>query len=292
MVGKPYMVAGRWYSPRVDTSYDKTGRASWYGSNFHGRLTANGEIFDQNALTAAHPTLPLPSYVRVTNLDNRRSIIVRVNDRGPFVADRLIDLSKRSADMLGYLNTGVASVRVQYVGPAPLEGDDTRILLASLDAPSALEQGGTPSVAYSAGGTPAASPRRSEPAVQTITRLFTDPLSIFAYADGQPAQNPVNVAFAATEAVAAGADLAAWRQGVDIDARQISLDVGTFANPETTDRVARAFALIAAVDTVEVQTGGAIATRVHLYWLKPGVTRADIVSMASSLGLEDVAFPD
>ena len=93
MVGKPYQVAGRWYTPRVDNNYDKTGKASWYGSNFHGRLTANGEIFDQNAMTAAHPTLPLPSYVRVTNLQNRRSVIVRVNDRGPFVADRLIDLS-------------------------------------------------------------------------------------------------------------------------------------------------------------------------------------------------------
>lgn len=290
MVGKPYQVAGRWYTPRVDTGYDKTGRASWYGSNFHGRLTANGEVFDQNALTAAHPTLPLPSYVRVTNLENRRSIIVRINDRGPFVADRLIDLSKRSAEMLGFAGKGVASVRVQYVGPAPLEGDDTRVLLASLNAPSTLENGGTPNIAYS--NTPSSSSPRSEPALTTITRLFTNPLSIFAYADGQPAKDPVNAAFAATEAVAAGAELTAWQREVDVDARKISVDVGTFADPEAANRVALAFATIAAVDTENVDLDGKTAMRVHLSWLKPGATRADVINLAESLGLEDVAFPD
>lgn len=124
-VGKPYKIAGRWYKPRVDPGYDKVGIGSWYGDLFHGRYTANGEIFDMDALTAAHPTLPLPSYVRVTNLQNRRSLVLRVNDRGPYAHDRIIDLSRASARALGYGRAGTARVRVQYLGPAPLNGDDS-----------------------------------------------------------------------------------------------------------------------------------------------------------------------
>ncbi|CAA9306588.1 MAG: Septum-associated rare lipoprotein A, partial [uncultured Microvirga sp.] len=94
MVGKPYQVAGRTYVPRDNPGYSRVGLASWYGSDFHGRLTANGEIFDRESLAAAHPTMPLPSYARVTNLENRRSMIVRVNDRGPYHADRVMDVSE------------------------------------------------------------------------------------------------------------------------------------------------------------------------------------------------------
>jgi rare lipoprotein A len=119
-VGNPYQVAGRTYYPREDRNYDKVGIASWYGPSFHKRMTSNGEWFDQEYLSAAHPTLPLPSYVRVTNLENRRSIVVRVNDRGPFVDDRIIDLSKKSADALGFRQKGMAKVRVTYLGTAPL----------------------------------------------------------------------------------------------------------------------------------------------------------------------------
>ncbi len=133
-VGQPYKVAGKWYTPKDDPGYDATGLASWYGPNFHGRKTANGEVFDLAGISAAHPTLPLPSYVRVTNLENNHSIIVRVNDRGPYVHGRLIDVSERAAAMLGFRNAGSARVRVKYVGQAPLEGDDTRFLLASYDA--------------------------------------------------------------------------------------------------------------------------------------------------------------
>src|SRR5690606_29824158 len=97
-----------------DPHYDRIGIASWYGSDFHGRLTANGEIYDQNRLTAAHPTLPLPSTVRVTNLSNGRSVVVRVNDRGPFLHDRIIDLSRTAAQQLGFANRGLAKVRVTY----------------------------------------------------------------------------------------------------------------------------------------------------------------------------------
>ncbi|WP_374570702.1 septal ring lytic transglycosylase RlpA family protein [Phenylobacterium sp.] len=122
-VGKPYQVGGIWYVPREDPNYDKRGVASWYGDQFQNQKTANGEIFDKNQLSAAHPTLPLPSIVEVTNLENGRSIRVRVNDRGPFVGGRIIDLSHEAARELGYDRQGLAKVRVRYVGPAPLKGE-------------------------------------------------------------------------------------------------------------------------------------------------------------------------
>lgn len=132
-VGNPYKINGRWYRPKEDPSYDRSGIASWYGELFHGRYTANGEIFDMDALTAAHPTMPLPSYAQVTNLQNGRSIVVRVNDRGPYAHDRIIDLSKRSAHALGLFRAGTGKVRVRYAGKAPLNGDDSyeRRILAS-----------------------------------------------------------------------------------------------------------------------------------------------------------------
>ncbi len=130
-IGKPYQVRGKWYYPKEDKKYVKVGTASWYGDAFHGRLTANGEVYNVADITAAHPTMPLPSYARVTNLANGSSLIVRVNDRGPYHEGRLIDLSKRAADMLGYSAIGTARVKVEYVGRAPLEGHDERYLVAS-----------------------------------------------------------------------------------------------------------------------------------------------------------------
>ncbi|WP_299394684.1 septal ring lytic transglycosylase RlpA family protein [Pelagibius sp.] len=114
-VGKPYQIKNVWYYPRVDYSYDETGIASWYGPGFHGKRTANGEIYDQNAMTAAHRTLPMPSLVQVTNLENGRSIQVRINDRGPFAHGRIIDLSKKGAELLGFVRQGTARVRVQIL---------------------------------------------------------------------------------------------------------------------------------------------------------------------------------
>jgi rare lipoprotein A len=131
-VGKPYTVAGRVYVPEEDPNYRAEGMASWYGDDFHGRLTANGEVFDMMSLTAAHPTLPIPSYARVTNLSNGRSLIVRVNDRGPYHGNRLIDVSNRASELLEFKGKGVARVRVEYVGRAPLEGSDDRQLMATL----------------------------------------------------------------------------------------------------------------------------------------------------------------
>lgn len=131
-VGKPYVVGGRTYVPEEDENYRAEGIASWYGDAFHGRLTANGEVFDMASLTAAHPTLPIPSYVRVTNVRNGKSLIVRVNDRGPYHGNRLIDVSNRAAELLEFKSNGTARVRVEYVGRAPLEGSDDRQLIATL----------------------------------------------------------------------------------------------------------------------------------------------------------------
>jgi rare lipoprotein A len=131
-VGKPYIVAGRVYVPEEDVNYREEGLASWYGDDFHGRLTANGEVFDMASLSAAHPTLPMPCYARVTNLSNGKSLVVRVNDRGPYHGNRLMDVSSRAAELLEFKGNGVARVRVEYVGRAPLEGSDDRQLIATL----------------------------------------------------------------------------------------------------------------------------------------------------------------
>ena len=141
-VGAPYQVNGVWYSPRVDYNYDETGTASWYGEAFNGRSTANGEIFDLNQVSAAHKTLQLPSVVEVTNLQNSRALKVRVNDRGPFAGDRVIDLSRRAAQLLGFERAGTAPVRVRIikdesikVAEAAMRGDIGSARLASEPRP-------------------------------------------------------------------------------------------------------------------------------------------------------------
>mgnify|MGYP001809721592 CR=1 FL=1 len=121
---RPYQVRGIWYTPKDQPNYNEVGEASWYGQQFHNKQTANGETFDMWVVSAAHKTLPLPSIVEVTNLDNGRKIKVRVNDRGPFVQGRIIDMSRAGADALGFSGKGTARVRVRYVGPAPARGKD------------------------------------------------------------------------------------------------------------------------------------------------------------------------
>jgi len=127
--------------PAQASSYSAVGWASWYGREFHGHRTADGETFDMGGLTAAHKTMPLPCYARVTNLGNRRSILVRVNDRGPFVGARLIDVSARVADLLDFRRNGLTKVKVDYVGMAPPGGGDEPALLASLKTRDSAEDG-------------------------------------------------------------------------------------------------------------------------------------------------------
>ena len=136
-LGKAYQIDGAWYYPKVDYDYNESGIASWYGPDFHGKSTANGEIFDQNALTAAHKTLPMPTIVRVTNLENGRSIEVRINDRGPFKNNRVIDLTRRGAQLLGFEGQGTARVRVQVM-------KEDSILLANKVGGAQLAYAGEP----------------------------------------------------------------------------------------------------------------------------------------------------
>jgi len=134
-LGVPYVMNGRKYTPRAEPNYRVEGKASWYGGSFHGKRTANGETFNMNALSAAHPTLPLPSYLRVTNLENDRSLVVRLNDRGPFEGHRLIDVSVRAAKMLGFYDQGIARVRVEYLGRAePATADAEKFVSKSRHA--------------------------------------------------------------------------------------------------------------------------------------------------------------
>lgn len=143
-IGKPYKINGTWYYPKEDFGLVETGIASWYGPGFHGKKTANGEIFDTNQLTAAHRTLQLPALVRVTNLENGRAVVVRINDRGPFARGRIIDVSRRAAELLGFKNQGTARVRVEVLreesiqlAEAAKRGQDTSTTqLASLSSPS------------------------------------------------------------------------------------------------------------------------------------------------------------
>lgn len=160
-VGRPYEVEGTWYYPRVDYDYNETGIASWYGPGFHGRATANGEVFDKEELTAAHRTLPMPSMVRVTNLENGRSLVLRVNDRGPFVRGRIIDVSRYASELLGFEGQGTAKVRVQV-----LEGESRRLAAA---AKGQEDDGTTPRAAptVSVAVAPLASPGKPAPAAGT-----------------------------------------------------------------------------------------------------------------------------
>lgn len=143
-VGPPYEANGRWYVPTPEPGYAETGMASWYGPQFHGQRAANGEVFDQEGLTAAHPTLPLNSLVQVTNLANGREVIVRVTDRGPFVGERLIDMSHAAAVALGYEAQGQTRVHVRYLGPAPrrVTTDAAAPLPAAPPSPTRLASAG------------------------------------------------------------------------------------------------------------------------------------------------------
>mgnify|MGYP003668854462 CR=1 FL=1 len=155
-VGSPYKVGGKWYRPREDYNLVQTGTASWYGPGFHGKRTANGEIFDQYAMTAAHKTLQMPAIIRVTNLENGRKVVLRVNDRGPFARGRILDVSKGAAQKLGFVNKGTARVRVEVLKSE------------SLHAAAAAKNGQPVRTVQYASAQPQRAPRR--PAVQPHIR--------------------------------------------------------------------------------------------------------------------------
>jgi rare lipoprotein A len=197
-VGAPYVVGGRTYVPEDNPRYRAEGVASWYGSDFHGRLTANGEVFDRASMSAAHATLPIPSYVRVTNLSNHKSVIVRVNDRGPYTGNRLIDVSERAASLLGFYGSGLAPVRVEYVGRAPLEGSDDIMLMATLrengdPAPSPslvrVASAGKGFMPASLSSVPASSAAVSSASRSKLRDVPTPPERPYGLGDGQQVSN-------------------------------------------------------------------------------------------------------
>lgn len=193
LVGRPYTIAGHTYYPSENASYTAVGMASWYGAAFHGRRTANGEIYDMASLTAAHPTMPLPSYARVTNLDNGYSVIVRVNDRGPYHGGRVMDVSSRAADVLGFKGDGTARIKVEYVGQAPMEGSDDNALLASLrtdGSPANLNGYSAPVMVAGAGG--------AEPGPSPFQALFAQARAAPPPAP-EPQPEPVRVAAVESE---------------------------------------------------------------------------------------------
>jgi rare lipoprotein A len=175
-VGKPYQVSGVWYYPAEDFGYDETGIASWYGPDFHAKQTANGEIFDQNEVSAAHKTLPMPSIVRVTNLENGRQLVLRVNDRGPFVNGRIIDLSRRAAQLLGIEGKGTAKVRVQILP------DESRVLAGK------LKQETPPNEPKLAAAAPRATVSAETLPPPSGVRVAEKPAAAVAVATAQPAR--------------------------------------------------------------------------------------------------------
>jgi rare lipoprotein A len=266
MVGKPYTVKGKTYVPEANpAAYVASGGASWYGSDFHGRRTANGEIFSANAITGAHPTLPLPSYVRVTNQTNGRSVIVRVNDRGPYMSGRIMDLSHRAAEMLGYVNSGSTNIVAEYVGPAPLEGDDTRQLVASYSGPALP----TTQFAYAGGGN----------IFDSVGSMFS---GMFAYAG-----DSAGGAAAATSALASGAMLT---PSVDNGITPIRFSLGTYVDRAQSLEIIERFAVLGAVDEDQATINGRLTTRLALSALKAGVDPQDAVNLANEMGLSQAVL--
>lgn len=285
LASKPYTVKGKTYYPVDGPGYVERGHASWYGQDFHGRRTANGEIFGAYYLTAASPVLPVPSYARVTNLENGRSVLVRVNDRGPYMSGRIVDLSYEAAKVLGYVNAGSAQVEVRYVAPAPLNGDDSRMLVASIDRPSVVEQQqGDTRIALADTPEPSIADEDAPSSRDPFSGgLVGDIMGLFGYADTNAA---VNGAIDAANAMAAEASqLEEWRASVDADARRVHIEIGTFADAAQAADVATAFAWLGAVDEETVSLGGRPAIRLTLSHLKPGAVRADVDALAQKLGL-------
>jgi rare lipoprotein A len=252
-VGDPYEVDGVWYYPHEDWSYDKTGIASWYGEDFHGKYTANGEIFDLNALTAAHKTLPMPSVVQVTNLDNGRSIQLRVNDRGPYVAGRIIDVSRRAAQLLGFEGQGTAKVRVKILVPQSIE-------VASL-----ARHGGAspPNPAYAAPVAPVLA-ETLQPAPGTrVASAEPQPVPLPAPAP-QPAPVAATPAPAPAPAPVAAPMPAALVTVVPVKPSQIYIQAGAFAVPGNALKVKSRLDRLGAVNVTGATVNGVQVYRVRL----------------------------
>jgi len=265
-VGKPYQVSGVWYYPAEDMAYNRVGIASWYGPNFHGKYTANGEVYDQWDVTAAHKTLPLPSVVRVTNLDNGRSLVVRINDRGPFVSGRIIDLSRRSAQLLGVEKTGTAKVRVQILaeksriaaGRARASGTQ----LSAAEAPIKTEGVGSQSVASQKLPAPGMA-RQAEPEI-IQSKLYVQPQPVADSASIKPAAVEQRALLDAPVTEAQRTDFVINTPQVSALPSRLFVQAGAFSNASNAERVKQDLGVIGKVSVTPISVGGRDLFRVRI----------------------------
>lgn len=308
LVGEPYRIAGHTYVPHDYSSYSAVGLASWYGRGFHGRRTANGEVYDVTDLTAAHPTLPLPSYARVTNLANGRSVTVRINDRGPFRRDRLIDVSASVAELLGFARAGTTQVKVDYVGPARMDGLDRKMLLASYRGPKAGSA--DVSVAASEPATPrvilasaSAKPPPVQPAADfgaAATPILLTPASseadlsrALAPSGKRPKALPPPLALRSSFASSyapdgslSDAEAAASRLAAAPAAGGRVMQLGAFADPANASRVSDAFRHFGRIEVADVLVEGRALHSVRLIIEDPKLATAAVMSAAAGAGLK------
>jgi rare lipoprotein A len=236
-IGRPYQIGGVWYYPSEDYSYDETGIASWYGPDFHGKYTANGEVFDQNEVTAAHRTLPMPCFVRVTNLENGRSVVVRVNDRGPFAHNRIIDLSRRAAQLLGMEQQGTAQVRVEIMA------EESKELALRLKAKDGTEVAAAPREVVAAETLP---PPGSRDAAKPIQRAAPPP--------PRPAAATPDARQLETQPV----------KVVPVKATQMYIQAGAFSHFDNANRMSAALSGFGKATITQVVTKAGTLFRVRL----------------------------
>ena len=246
-VGKPYQIAGVWYYPKVDYEYRATGIASWYGPGFHGRRTANGETYDQFAMTAAHPTLPMPSVVRVTNLENGRAVSVRINDRGPFKNGRIIDLSRRAAQLLGFERKGTAKVRVEI-----LEEESRQHAVLAQNKQLAQNRGG-----------------EAAPEAAPVTSVTAAPLpSPGASGAGQVAAAPADGSGAAATRASMDIEAVPWPDGrvrrISVRPSQIYIQAGAFLRRDNATRLSVRLSGMGRTRVVPARVGSQRFYRVQL----------------------------
>ncbi|MFZ5791935.1 MAG: septal ring lytic transglycosylase RlpA family protein [Pseudomonadota bacterium] len=251
-VGQPYQVAGVWYYPKVDYNYDETGIASWYGPDFNGKPTASGEIYDQNGLTAAHKTLPLPTIVQVTNLENGRSLKLRINDRGPFVNGRIIDVSRRAAQLLGFHDNGTARVRVKVLA------EESMTLAAALTGGS---------------GVPADQPQPPAPSAAPTMAVTSQPLGGTTAATPPPSAAPSGATATTASSAGSASSLQLAAAGAQPDGRvyqstikptSIFIQAGAFTQRQNAERLRAELARLGAATMTPITVGNQQFYRVRL----------------------------
>lgn len=250
-VGKPYQIKGVWYYPKVDWSYVETGIASWYGPGFHGKKTANGEIFDENLVSAAHRTLPLPSVVRVTNLSNGHSLVARINDRGPFAHGRIIDMSKRGAELLGFKRQGTARVRVEIVES---ETRQAQAVARGVPSPRAVATAPPPD------GAPAAKVQVA--AIGAPSGAIAAPPSATTETSSPPA--PASASTGGATALVANATTLETVITVPVKATQIFVQAGAFQNQDNARRLSRRLTPIGSARVQPATVAGKTFYRVRI----------------------------